>query len=167
MRLYFEEVLNVSFADIIAKHPPKAPELSLIWTAIVDIAPREDWGPSPKGHRFAVPILGGKFFAGPGIEGLDGEVLAGGADRQLLICEGFKTLDALYEMRTDDGAVLTIRNRVKIDESVGPDPYKLSVIEVTAPEGPLDWMNRRVFIGTLETARPDRDAVIIRGWGTR
>lgn len=153
--------------DIASAGVPVAPQLSLIWTAIVDIAPREDLGETPAGHRYIVPILGGTFVAGPGIEGLSGNVLPGGADRQLLDQQGFKTLDALYEMQTEDGTVLTIRNRVKIDEKAGPDPYKLSVIDVTAPLGQFEWMNRRVFVGTLETARPEREAVIIRGWGHR
>lgn len=151
--------------DIMASREPIEPCLSLIWTAVVDIAPREDLGETPDGHRYIVPILGGTFFAGPGVKGLSGRVLPGGADRQLVDRHGFKTLDALYEMQTEDGAILTIRNRVKIDENAKAGIYKLSVIDVTAPAGPHEWMNRRVFLGTLETARPDRDAVIIRGWG--
>lgn len=151
--------------DLIAVRTAQAPSLNLIWTAIVDVAPREDLGKTPAGHRYMVPILGGKFFAGPGIDGLSGHVLPGGADRQLIDPHGFKTLDALYEMQTESGAVLTVHNRVRIDESATPEPYRLSVINVAAPKGPFEWMNRRVFVGTLETARPDRDAVIIRGWG--
>lgn len=151
--------------EIIARHPPIAPGLTLIWTALVDIAAREDWGPSPRGHRYVVPITGGQVFAGPGGEGLSGKVLPGGADRQLVTSEGIKSLHALYEMQTDDGAILTIDNRVKIDETVGPAPYRRSVIEVTAPEGRFAWMNHRIFVGTLEPAMPDRNAVIIRGWG--
>lgn len=153
--------------DIFASRPATAPELSLIWTAVVDIAPRKDLGESPDGHRYMVPILGGRFFAGPGIGEFSGIVLPGGADRQLVDRHGFKTLDALYEMQTDDGAILTVRNRVRIDESDPDALYRASVIEVTAPLGRFAWMNRRVFVGTLETARPDRDAVIIRGWGRR
>lgn len=153
--------------EILALHPPVAPEFELIWTAIVDIAPREDLGESPEGHRYIVPILGGEFLAGPGIEGLSGKVLPGGADRQLLDRHGFKRLDALYEMQTDDGTILTIRNRVSIDETAHPEPYKISSIKVTAPSGPFEWMNRRVFVGTLASARPEREAVIIRGWGKK
>ncbi len=153
--------------QILESKPPVAPQLSLIWTAVVDIAPREDWGTTPKGQRYVVPILGGKVFSGPGIDGLSGVVLPGGADRQLVTSDGFKTLDALYEMQMDDGSVLTVRNRVRIDETVVPDPYKMSVIDVTAPVGKLEWMNRRIFVGTLETAKPERDAVIIRGWGLK
>lgn len=151
--------------EILALHPPIAPEFELIWTAIVDIAPREDLGETPEGHRFIVPILGGEFFAGHGVEGLSGIVLPGGADRQLVDRHGFKRLDALYEMKTEDGTILTIRNRVKIDETVPSDHYKVSSIQVIAPQGRFEWMNRRVFVGTLETARPAREAVIIRGWG--
>jgi len=151
--------------EILALHPPIAPEFELIWTAIVDIAPREDLGETPEGHRFIVPILGGEFFAGRGVEGLSGIVLPGGADRQLVDRHGFKRLDALYEMKTEDGTILTIRNRVKIDETVPSDHYKVSSIQVIAPQGRFEWMNRRVFVGTLETARPAREAVIIRGWG--
>ena len=151
--------------DILAKHAAAAPELRLIWTAIVDIGKRMDLGQTPAGHRYMIPILGGEFIAGPGIEGLSGRVIPGGADRQLVDPYGFKRLDALYEMQTDDGAILTIRNRVRIDETKGADPYRLSVIDVTAPTGRFEWMNRRVFVGTLQPARPDREAVIIRGWG--
>jgi hypothetical protein len=78
--------------------------------------------------------------------------------------DGAKELDALYEMQVDDGAVLTIRNRVIIDET-GPGPrYALSRIEVAAPEGPWSWLSRRLIVGTLQSARPERAAVIIRGW---
>ena len=149
---------------ILKQRVPRAPDLNLIWTAIVDVGTREDLGSTPAGQRFIVPILVGKFFADPGMPGLSGEVLPGGADRQLVDRHGFKTLDALYEMRTDEGDTLTVHNRVRIDES-GPTSYRRSVINVTAPQGKLDWMNRRIFIGTLETARPDRAAVIVRGWG--
>jgi hypothetical protein len=137
------------------------PVLSLVWTGVVDIAAKQDLGLSPDGHRYIVPILGGTFAGGPGFDGLSGTVLPGGADRQLVDRHGFKTLDALYEMKTDDGAVLTIRNRVKIDEAAG---YRQSVIGVVAPSGRFDWMNRRIFLGTMATARPEREAVIIRGW---
>lgn len=144
-----------------------APDFALIWTAIVDIAPKEDLGEGLAGHRYIVPILGGKFFAGCAGDGLSGTVLVGGADRQLVHPDGFKELDALYEMRTDDGTVLTIHNRVKIDESITPEHYALSVIEVKAPKGRFEWLNRRVIVGTLESARPKMEAVIIRAWGSR
>lgn len=153
-------------SDILTRHPPIQPVARLLWTALVDVAGRIDLGPSPSGHRFMVPITGGRFEAGPGIAGLSGMVLPGGADRQILRPDGVKELDALYEMRTEDGAVLTIRNRVIVDESRVPDRYAMSVISVTAPKGPHDWLNRRLVLGTLQSARPERAAVIVRAWET-
>ena len=150
--------------DLIEKHPPTPPAARLLWTAIVDVAERVDLGPSPQGRRFIVPILGGRFHAGPGADGLNGRVLEGGADRQLLRPDCVKELDALYEMQTDDGSIITVNNRVIIDESRKPERYAMSVISVRAPSGPHDWLNRRVIIGTLQSARPERQAVIVRAW---
>jgi Protein of unknown function (DUF3237) len=144
--------------------PVLTPQASLVWTAVVDIEPREALGPSSHGERFIVPICGGRFWGAPGHDMLKGIVRPGGADRQLLRPDGVKELHALYELQTDDGAVLTIDNRVIIDESVQPVRYALSRITVTAPEGPHAWLNRRLLIGTLQPLRPAREAVLIRAF---
>lgn len=137
---------------------PPAPEARLAWEAQVDIGERQSLGQGPRGERFIVPILGGRF-EGPRLRGT---VLPGGADRQLLRADGVKELDALYELQTDDGAVITVRNRVLIDESAIPGRYARSVLQLSAPAGPHDWLNRRVFVGTLHSLRPARAAVCIR-----
>ncbi len=155
---------NMDTAEIIAKHPPQKPELGLLWTALVDVGDREPLGSAPDGERFIVPIIGGTFY---GEHGLTGRVLAGGADRQLVTTYGLKKLEAIYEMETSEGIILSIKNRVTIDETDPSAPIRLSVIEVSAPKGPLEWMNKRIFLGTLQPAHPDRKAVIIRGWGQR
>lgn len=150
--------------EILDSIPPRRPATKLLWTAIADVGDRVDLGQSPLGHRYMVPILGGAFYAGPGVEGLNGKVLSGGADRQLLRPDGIKELDAHYEMRADNGDILTIRNKVIVDETRQPERYAMSVISVTAPKGDLDWLNRRVVVGTLQSARPDRQAVVVRAW---
>lgn len=137
---------------------PPAPEARIAWEAQVDIGERQSLGHGPRGERFIVPILGGRF-EGPRLRGT---VLPGGADRQLLRADGVKELDALYELQTDDGAVITVRNRVLIDESAIPGRYARSVLQLSAPAGPHDWLNRRVFVGTLHSLRPARAAVCIR-----
>lgn len=147
-----------------AEQPVLAPQASLVWTAVVDIDAREALGPSSHGERFIVPIRGGRFWGGPGHALLSGIVRPGGADRQWLRPDGVKELHALYEMQTDDGAVLTIDNRVLIDESAQPTRYALSRITVAAPEGPHAWLNRRLFVGTLQPLRPAREAVLIRAF---
>ena len=143
-----------------------APGISatLAFTAVVDVAARQALGRSGLGERFIVPITGGWFRGGPGHAGLAGRVLAGGADRQLLRADGIKELHALYELQADDGAVITVDNRVLIDEAVQPLRYALSHIRLQAPEGPHAWLNRRRFAGTLQPLRPQRDAVLVRCW---
>lgn len=136
----------------------------LLWDAVVDVADMQDLGIGPHGQRRIVSILGGEFRGGPGLDSFHGTVLPGGADRQLIRPDGAKELDALYEMQVADGAVLTIRNRVIIDETIPGERYAMSRIEVSAPEGPWAWLSRRLIVGTLQSARPGRQAVIIRGW---
>jgi Protein of unknown function (DUF3237) len=91
-------------------------------------------------------------------------VLAGGADRQIQRVDGVLELDALYEMRTDDGVLLAVRNRVVIDTV---NPYARSHVAITAPTGRYDWLNRRIFVGTLEPLMPKRQAVCVRGFEVR
>jgi hypothetical protein len=136
----------------------------LVWHAVVDVADRQSCGMGPCGERWNVPILGGRFWGGEGFEALHGEICAGGADRQTLRHDGIKELDALYEMRTHDGAVITVHNQVLIDESVQPERYARSCVRVTAPDGPHAWLNRRLLVGTLQSLRPDRQAVLVRAY---
>jgi hypothetical protein len=135
-----------------------------LWHAAVDIGPRESLGRSPLGERWIVPILGGHFWGAPGFESLRGLVLPGGADRQLQRADGARQLQALYEMRCDDGTVLTILNQVIIDEPTPGSRYALSHLQVTAPAGLHDWLNRRIVVGTLQPLRPAREAVLIRSF---
>jgi hypothetical protein len=141
-----------------AAFPLVLPRTELAWEAHVEIAPMMDLGESPLGRRRIVPITGGTF-AGPRLRGT---VLAGGADRQLVRKDGVTRLDALYEMRTDDGAVITVQNRVTIDRPPGQPPYLFSTVEAIAPEGPHAWLNRSVFVGTLHPLPSERRAVVVR-----
>ncbi len=138
--------------------PPSAPEPRFVYEAVVDIGERRSLGRGPLGERFIVPILGGHFEGGR----LRGTILTGGADRQLLRPDGIKELDAVYGMQTEEGDVIGVRNRVLIDESLTPMRYARCVLELTAPTGNVEWLNRRVFVGTLQSLRPARAAVSIR-----
>jgi hypothetical protein len=138
--------------------PLQPPQAVLVWEAYADLDPMIDLGDSPLGHRRMIPVRGGTFV-GPKIKG---KILPGGADRQLVRKDGVTQLDAIYEMQTDDGAVLSIRNRVTVDPAAKPAPYIRSAVEVTAPEGPHAWLNRAVFVGTLHPLPPEKKAVVIR-----
>ncbi len=137
---------------------PRPPATEFVYEAVVEVAPRQDMGRSPLGERFIVPITGGRF-EGPRLRG---RVLPGGADRQLLRADAVKLLDALYEMQTDDGVLLTVHNQVLIDDPPAGPRYAFSHVRVTAPEGPYAWLNRRVFVGTLQALMPQLPAVRIR-----
>jgi len=84
-----------------------APELEFIFSARVTVDPPQDLGAFNKGHRRVVPITGGDF-SGPGLEGV---VLSGGADWQLIRHDGVAELDARYTLRTKDGAEIHVHNR--------------------------------------------------------
>jgi len=136
--------------------PLIAPTTAFVYEALVEIAPVEALGPSPLGERRIAPILGG-VFEGPNIRG---RVRPGGADRQYLGADGVLRLDALYEMETDDGAVITVHNRVRIDNSAEGGRYARSWVELTAPDGPHGWLNRRAFVGTLQGLAPEPRVLI-------
>lgn len=129
----------------------------LVYEAIVDIGPPEGLGDGPLGARWIVHIRGGSF-QGPRLKG---RVLPGGADRQLLRLDGVRLLDALYEMQADDGAVLTVRNRVKVVERPGSARQAFSHLDITAPAGPHAWLNDAVLVGTVHKLYPERQAVRI------
>ena len=150
--------------EILQANPPRMPHAQLLWTALVDVGPTEDHGSSPLGHRFLVPILGGRFYGSKQDPALRGAILPGGADRQLLRPDGVKELTAIYEMKTDSGQIIGIENRVIVDTQSTPDRYAMSVITAHVQSGPLDWLNRRLLIGTLDSLRPDTPKVIIRAW---
>ena len=137
--------------------PVVLPRTELVYEAVVDLAPTLQLGQSPLGERRMVPITGGSF-SGPR---LSGKVLPGGADRQLVRADGARQLDALYEMQTNDGAIITVHNRVLVRPSKEGPEYRFSHVNITAPAGPHGWLNDYVFVGTLHSLRPS-PAVLIR-----
>ncbi len=137
--------------------PLSLPRTDFVYEAIVDIGAMLSLGESPLGERRIVPILGGTF-EGPEIRG---QVLPGGADRQLIRKDGIRQLNALYELQADDGAIITVNNKVLIDAPPGAVRYAFSHVQFLAPEGPHAWLNRSVFVGTLDSLLPTRSAVSI------
>lgn len=139
-----------------------------LWTARVSVAAMEELGAGPRGRRFVVPITGGSFEGDPAAEVFgpvpSGLVRAGGFDLQWLRPDGVKELEALYHVETGDGVVLEIRNRVLLDyDAAGALSYGRSRIEVVAPEGRYDWLNRRMIVGSLQ-GDPEHRQAVIRAW---
>lgn len=139
------------------------PRLELALEIIADVAPAQDLGSGPLGTRRIVPILGGTFEGrGALASGLKGVVLPGGADRQLIRSDGVRQLSALYELRAENGDVITVLNKVLVEDKAGGPRYAFSTPEITAPKGAHDWLNHHVFLGTLDSLRPARSAVLVR-----
>jgi hypothetical protein len=89
-----------------ANAAPEAPPLDFIFAARVTVDAALDLGDIGKGTRRIVPISGGEF-SGPRLRGV---VLPGGADWQILRGDGVAELEARYTLRTDDGALIHVRN---------------------------------------------------------
>jgi Protein of unknown function (DUF3237) len=136
--------------------PVVLPKTEFVYEAVVELSPTLNLGPGPLGERRMVPITGGVFL-GPKIKG---KVMPGGADRQLIRKDGARMLDALYELQTDDGAVITVHNRVLINPRPDGTAYAFSKIDITAPEGPHNWLNGLVYVGTLHSLRPEPKVLI-------
>ncbi len=120
-----------------------------MWDAKVTIADMIMVGESKRGVRRVIPITGGTFEGSK----IKGEVLPGGEDWQLVRPDGDTELYARYLLKTDDGFVIQIINRVlqhPPKEGENEKPYVKSVIDLEAPiDSPYDYLNHSIFLGTL------------------
>jgi hypothetical protein len=87
-------------------HAQSPPKLEFIFAADVTVDLPLDVGNVGKGTRRFVPIAGGEV-SGPKVRG---EVLRGGGDWQIVRDDGVAELEARYTLRTDDGALIFVRN---------------------------------------------------------
>src|SRR5215510_9250988 len=85
---------------------PPAPSLEILCHVTVKVAAPQLIGPVLMGERRIIPIVGGRF-EGPKIRG---EILPGGADWQIVSADGTASLEARYTLRTEDGALIYVRN---------------------------------------------------------
>ena len=136
-----------------------------IWNAKVTIADGILLGESKHGWRRIVPITGGTF-EGPNIRG---EVIPGGEDWQLTRPDGDTELYARYLLKTHDGHLIQVINRVLIHYSPAgekEEPYIRSVIDLEAPnDSPYEYLNHAIFLGTLAQPplKPGEEAYVVIG----
>ena len=157
-----DPVLQTTQLDIEKKAIPMAvvaPSTHEVLTLVVTLENTIEIGDSDAGIRRYVPITGG-YFKG---KTMSGTVLSGGADWQLQRPDGVLEIDALYSIRTDDGQTIIIHNSglASNDPLVGKYPYIRTTPQFKAPKGKYDWLNKRVFTGTI-TPIEGKHAVIIR-----
>jgi hypothetical protein len=134
---------------------PVTPRLEPLLRAVVEIAAPLSVGMTPLGERRIIPITGGRFEG----ENIAGDVLAGGADWQLVRSDGTALLEARYTLRTRDGALVYVRNRgvrsgppevlarIARGEAVDPAGYYFRTVpqfETGAPQ--YAWLNDLVAV---------------------
>ncbi|MHB8284999.1 MAG: DUF3237 domain-containing protein [Caulobacteraceae bacterium] len=140
------------------------PSLTHIADVTIEVGAPITVGETADGLRRLVPILGGRL-SGPR---LSGEILAAGADYQLIRPDGFTTLDARYVARLDSGALLYIVNvgvrfgpaevmdRITRGEPVDPAEVYFRTtprFETAAPDH--QWLVRPLFVAA-GARYPDR-----------
>lgn len=102
--------------------------------------PAYEVGETPKGKRVVIPIKGGTF---EGL-GIKGEVLAGGADYQLVDEQHGRTeLEAIYCIRTDDGVTIHVRNRGILTNK---GYFRCTPVFEAPYDSPYAWLNDAVFV---------------------
>ena len=142
-------------------NPTPEPHLSFFARIEVDVDTPLDLGRVAGHHRRIVSILGGTV-RGPEV---DGRVLNGGADFQVLNDDGSQDLDARYGIELSDGTRLYVENhairsgspdvmaRLSRGELVDPsEVYFRSSPRIYAPKGRWAWLNTRAFVASGERA---------------
>jgi hypothetical protein len=136
-----------------------APGLEFAFAAFVSIGTPLEAGPIAAGRRRIIPITGGRV-AGPR---LNGTVLPGGADWQVVLPDGTALLVARYTLQTEDGTLISVINRgvrtgppevlarLAAEDTVDPSQYYFRATpSFEVAPGVHDWLCRRVFVATGE-----------------
>ena len=121
------------------------PKLEFIFAAHVTVDTPLDLGDVAKGGRRIVPITGGDF-SGPKIRGT---IVPGGADWQVLRHDGVAELEARYTLRTDDGALIYVRN---LALRHGP-PEVIAALAAGRPVDPASYYFRGATFFETSAAR--------------
>jgi hypothetical protein len=139
-----------------------APALEHLCDLAVTIAPPIEIGQTPAGLRRLIPITGG-IVKGPK---LNGTILNGGADFQLILSEGSAAhLDARYIIQADDDSRIFVQNTAlrfasvenskRLMQGLPVDPaevYFRCQPKFEATVGPWQWLNESQFIGVGKRA---------------
>ena len=136
-----------------------------IFTVRCELANILDLGPAPFGHRRVVNILGGPVTGAK----LNGRVLSGGADWQIVAADGSIDLHARYTIESDMGALVQVDSkgmrhgppdvlaRLSRGEEVDPSLYYFrTVMRFETAHPSTNWLNR--ILGLARGAR-EKNAV--------
>ena len=144
--------------------PLSAPALVFFADLSVNVGKPQEVGQTAFGLRRLIPILGGQATG----RDWSAQVLAGGADFQLVVNERMASLDARYCLQTDGGDLIYVQNRAirsgppeliaRLVRGEAVDPALIyfrcaPTFETASPA--LQWITERMFVGT-GARYPDR-----------
>lgn len=121
------------------------PELELVMTLRVEIAPSLEVGEVGAGYRRVIPITGGSFV-GPAVRG---DVLPGGADWNLTRPDGAAEIWARYTLRTDDDILIGVTNAGLVVPQPDGSSYARTAPQFEVADERYAWLRRTLFVGTL------------------
>ena len=143
-------------AESSAKASP-TPELRFVFEERVDVGPAISAGAGPRGTGNMIPLLGGTI-TGPR---LNGSIMSGGADWQLVRHDGCTEIVADYFIKANDGALINIRNvGLACEPNEKRGLYLQATPTFTAPIGPHDWLNKSVFTSQITPVFDDKGLLV-------
>jgi hypothetical protein len=135
------------------------PRFDFLMSLAVDVGDVVSMGAGPLGERRVVGILGGTFEG----SGMRGEVLAGGADWQIIRKDGVLDLDARYAMKEHGGGLIRVVSQgyrhgspevlaaLARGEDVDPAKYFFrTIMRFETGASYLDSLNRTIAVATAE-----------------
>lgn len=138
-------------------YPLDAPPLRFFADLSVLVGLPQEVGATAHGLRRLIPIVGG---TASGL-GWTAQVLAGGADFQLVVNDGFARLDARYCLQTDAGELIYVQNTAirsgppeLMARLVRGEPVDATQIyfrccpTFETASSALRWITERMFVGT-------------------
>jgi hypothetical protein len=146
------------------------PQLVFAFDVCAEVGAAIDVGKTPRGHRKIIPITGGIIQGSK----MNGRILPGGADWQIVRPDGIVELHARYTAEIGAGISLYIENkgirratpeimaRLNAGEPLDESLYyfrTVSRFECAAPE--FAWLMESVFVGS---GRRNPNDVQIRFW---
>ena len=134
---------------------PPIPRLEPLCHVAVKIGAPQLLGSVLTGERRIIPITGGRFEGAK----MRGEILSGGADWQIVAPDGTAILEARYTLRTDDGALIYVKNNgfrhgppevlaaIARGEQVDPNKYYFRATpSFETGDKKYAWLNRIICI---------------------
>ncbi|MBQ9356950.1 MAG: DUF3237 family protein [Prevotella sp.] len=135
------------------------PTLEFVMQLRVTLGQPYTAGQTAHGRRTVIPITGGTF-SGPRISGT---ILPGGADYQLGSTDGQRTdLDAIYDIKADDGTIIHVRNRgIITNPTDGQSGYFMAAPQFeVATDSPHAWLANAIYVCAPDFSQPFQGIVL-------